>query len=90
MPAVREDHSSHLTPEQIVDYYRRAYRMVYNREPQVAHAIAEWYQANGEFVHRITLFAEITRLRDQAQKERLKQADRGVIQRLIARLKGGG
>jgi hypothetical protein len=88
MPAVREDHSSHLTPEQITDYYRRAYRMVYNREPQVEHAFAEWYQANGEIVHRITLFAEITRLRDQAQKERLKQADRSVIQRLIARLKG--
>jgi hypothetical protein len=87
MPAVQEDHSSHLTPEQITDYYRRAYRMVYNRDPQVAHAFAEWYQANGEIVHRITLFAEITRLRDQAQKERLKQADRSVIQRLIARLK---
>jgi hypothetical protein len=53
---------------------------------------AEWYQINGETVHRITVFQEITRLRTLAAEQRAQQRkppqDRGLITRLIARLRG--
>lgn len=80
-----------LTPKSIVDAFQRAYHQVYGREAQVVHMFAEWYQVNGETVHRITLFGEISRLRGLAQhqqQQRQSSTDKSVIQRLIARLRG--
>jgi hypothetical protein len=48
---------------------------------------AEWYQVNGETVHRLTLFGEISRLRSLAQQQRLAKTDRSIVQRLIAKLR---
>lgn len=76
-----------LTPQQIIDSYQRAYRHVHGQEPQVNHLFAEWYQVNGETVHRITLFGEITRLRGLAQHHRVTSTDKTLVQRLIARLR---
>lgn len=89
MTALRnDDGSATLTPNAIIDNYRRAYKMVHNHEPHVNHISAEWYQVNGETVHRITLFAEITRLRGMAQQQRLANTDKSLVQRLIAKLRG--
>ncbi|MBL8117548.1 MAG: hypothetical protein J0L63_21055 [Anaerolineae bacterium] len=80
-----------LTPQHIIDTFQRAYRRVYNRDAQVVHLFAEWYRVNGEIVHRVTLFGEITRLRELAkQQEQQRRAvpDRTMIQRLIAKLRG--
>lgn len=84
-----------LTPKSIVDTFQRAYRQVYGRDAQVVHMFAEWYQVNGETVHRVTLFGEISRLRglaqyqqQQQQRQKAASADKSVIQRLIARLRG--
>lgn len=84
-----DNNNSTLTPKQIMDTYRRAYQQVHKREPHISHQFAEWYQVNGETVHRVTLFAEISRLRGIAQQQRMnaENTDRGVIQRLIAKLR---
>ncbi len=78
-----------LSPNEIVEHYQRAYKQVHGREPQVIHMFAEWYQVNGETVHRLTLFGEISRLRSLAQQQRLAKTDKSVVQRLIAKLRGG-
>ncbi len=84
-----------LTPKHIVDSFQNAYRRVYRREAQVVHMFAEWYTVNGETVHRMTLFSEISRLnqlaRDQAAQRKPapeRSLDRSMVQRLIARLRG--
>ena len=89
------DDATTLTPRSIVDAFQRAYRQVYGRDAQVVHMFAEWYQVNGETVHRVTLFGEISRLRGLAQYQQQQRqqkekatADKSVIQRLIARLRG--
>lgn len=83
----QESNNPTLTPQQIIDHYQRAYRQVHGQEPQVAHLFAEWYQVNGETVHRITLFGEISRLRGLSQQHRVNNADKGLVNRLIARLR---
>jgi uncharacterized protein YdaU (DUF1376 family) len=78
-----------VQPAYIMDSYRRAFHLVHKREAHIAHMFDDWYQVNGETVHRLTLFREITRLRELAQKQRFGTADRSVIQRLINKLRGG-
>jgi hypothetical protein len=58
-----------LTPKHIVDAFQSAYRKVYGREAQVVHMFAEWYTVNGETVHRMTLFSEISRLNQLAREQ---------------------
>jgi hypothetical protein len=58
-----------LTPKDIVDAFQRAYRKIYGREAQVVHMFAEWYTVNGETVHRMTLFREISRLNDLVKQQ---------------------
>jgi len=96
------DHdSTTLTPKYIVDSFQSAYTQVYGREAQVVHMFAEWYTVNGETVHRMALFSETSRLRELARVQQVQQAaqeverprpkptaDRSMVQRLIARLRG--
>lgn len=77
-----------VTPELIVQEYQRAYRQLHKREAHVIHLTAEWYQVNGEMVHRLVLMREIGRLRELTQQQRMAATDRGMIQKLIARLRG--
>jgi hypothetical protein len=76
-----------ISPNEIIEHYQRAYKQIHGREPQVMHMFAEWYQVNGETVHRLTLFGEISRLRVIAQQQRLANTDRSIVQRLIAKLR---
>jgi hypothetical protein len=79
---------STLTPKLMIESYQRAYRYVHGHSPAVRHQFGEWYHVNGEIVPRSTLLAEITRLRSIAQKQRLQAADKSLVNRLIARLRG--
>lgn len=83
-----EQSDATLAPKHILENYRRAYKQVHGKEPHITHVFAEWYQVNGETVHRITLFGEITRLRALVQQQRLS-TDKSIVQRLIAKLRGG-
>ncbi|HLU10964.1 MAG TPA: hypothetical protein VK003_14935 [Oceanobacillus sp.] len=76
-----------LPPRYVVDTYRRAYEAVHGREPAVRYMGNHWYSVNGETVHRITLMEEIGRLRESSKKPNLMRADKGLIQRLISRLR---
>ena len=82
-----EQSDATLAPKHILENYRRAYKQVHGKEPHITHVFAEWYQVNGETVHRITLFGEITRLRALVQQQRLS-TDKSIVQRLIAKLRG--
>lgn len=78
-----------LSPKSIMESFYHAYLAVHKQQPQIVHMFAEWYQVNGETVHRLTLLNEITRLRDLANQQRISsKADRSIIQRLITRLRG--
>lgn len=78
-----------LTPDIIVENYERAYRRVHGRDAQIRHIGGQWYYISGETVHRITLLAEIMRLRELARRENpYEPPTRSMIQRLIARLRG--
>ena len=76
-----------LPPRYVVENYRRAYEVVNGREPFVRYMGNHWYNVNGETVHRSTLMEEIARLRTMSQRQHVAKADKGVIQRLIARLR---
>lgn len=75
-----------LTPQLIADNYRRAFKQVNGRDPQIRHLGGPWYYVNGETVHRVAVLAEITRLRDLVKRPGM--GDKGMIQRLISKLRG--
>ncbi|MDK3158909.1 hypothetical protein FBR02_19105 [Anaerolineae bacterium CFX9] len=76
-------------PRYMVDTYRQAYASVHGRDPSVRYMGNHWYSVNGETVHRATLMEEITRLRDLSeQARRPRWQDKGVINRLISKLRG--
>jgi hypothetical protein len=78
-----------LTPELIVHGYTRAYRKVYGRDPRIRHIGGQWYYVGGETVHRVSLLNETLRLHQMAPSESsYATANRGMIQRLISRLRG--
>lgn len=78
-----------LSPQSIMENYYHAYRAVHKQEPRITHMFAEWYQVNGETVHRLTLLNEISRLRGLSNQQRLASAaDKTLIQRLITKLRG--
>lgn len=80
---------STLTPQIIVDSYERVYREVHERDPHIRHIGGQWYYLNGETVHRLALFNEITHLHQVAHQRRQEQlASKSVIQRLILKLRG--
>jgi hypothetical protein len=79
---------SALPPREVIENYRRAFKSVNGKEPHVRYAGNYWFFVNNEAVHQAMLVREIARLRDLAQKQTLLSADRSVIHRLIARLRG--
>ena len=77
-----------LTPDVIVSSYERAYRKVYGRTPRIRHVGGQWYYIGDETVHRVTLMAEIVRLRHQAREQSpYAPPTRSMVQRLISRLR---
>ncbi|MCA9913962.1 MAG: hypothetical protein H6671_07350 [Anaerolineaceae bacterium] len=86
---IPDNHDTTLSPQAIMESFYHAYRAVNKQEPRVTHMFAEWYQVNGETVHRLTLLNEISRLRGIANQQRLASAaDKSLIQRLITKLRG--
>jgi hypothetical protein len=56
--------------------------------PTVRHLGGQWYYVNGETLHRVALMTETKRLRDLVKSQRQASAERNVITRLIAKLRG--
>ena len=78
-----------LTPQQMVDDYESAYRKVHGQDPRVRHIGGQWYYVGGETIHRLALLTETARLRDIARQQNpFSSPTRGMITRLIARLRG--
>ncbi len=74
-------------PRYVVENYRIAYVGAHGREPAVRYMGNHWYYVNGETVHRVTLLAEIERLRALPPKQQFRRTDRNIVQRLIDRLR---
>lgn len=87
------EQSATLPPRFIVDSFREAYARVHGREPAVRYMGNHWFSVNSETVHRATLMQEIVRLREYVAQQQVVQqprarADRGMIHKLIAKLRG--
>jgi hypothetical protein len=77
-----------LPPRYVVENYQKAYACANGRDCSVRYMGNHWYNVNGETVHRTTITQEIARLRAMSQRTGMKsKADKGVIQRLISRLR---
>lgn len=76
-----------LTPQLIINAYERAFERINGRVPSVRHLGGQWYYVNGESVHRVAILTETKRLRELAKSQQPTN-DRGLITRLIAKLRG--
>lgn len=77
-----------LPPREIVESFKLAYAKVNNCNPQIAYRGNHWYMVNGEAVHRAMVIREIARLRAMSQRQTLRQTDKSILTRLIAKLRG--
>ena len=76
-----------LTTAQIVEGYWRAYQLVYGHKPTVRYMGNQWFNVNGQMVHRSFMLSETTRLTGMARLRNRTQADKNVISRIIAKLR---
>ncbi|MBZ0276645.1 MAG: hypothetical protein K8I60_10890 [Anaerolineae bacterium] len=60
-----------LQPEYLIESYRRAHEMVHHTPAHVTCISHDWYQINGEIVHRGTILAQTAQLSALAQQEHL-------------------
>lgn len=77
-----------LTPYHITTSYRSVFRQLHGCDPHIRHMGGQWYDVNGEMVHRLALMTEISRLSDIVRRQRRTNTDKSMIQRLIGRLRG--
>jgi hypothetical protein len=82
-----------LPTDQVLFDYFHAHRLMYGQEPRIHYLGNQWYQLNGEPVHRTVLIREIDRLRglyeiqQPAPRGRAASYPRSVIQRIINKLR---
>lgn len=82
----------HTPPRYVAEIYRQTFLRIHQHEPQCLYLGNHWYNVNGELVHRAMLMDEIVRLQELlesvAPRRSLITADKSIIKRLIARLRG--
>lgn len=80
----------HTPARHMVEMYRQAFLRLHQREPICQYLGNQWFNVNGETVHRAMLHDEIVRLHDLCQslpRRSVVTAEKSVIKRLIARLR---
>lgn len=90
------DHTLTITSRDIIESYVESYRTCYLRKPSMRYLGNGWYLVDDEIVHQAIIIQETGRLqhllRQQAQQKRMApekvQERKGVVQRLIDRLRG--
>jgi hypothetical protein len=81
------------TTADLVAEYTEAYELANGWKPRIEYRGNGWYQVDNEVIHRSTLLTEIGRLRALIRQQReqeatyAKQATKGIISRLIAKLR---
>jgi hypothetical protein len=82
------------TTADLVAEYTEAYELANGWKPRIEYRGNGWYQVDNEVIHRSTLLTEIGRLRALIRQQREqeatyanKQATKGLISRLIAKLR---
>ncbi len=76
-----------LTPGDIAEGYQQLYKSMHGSSPRVQHMGGYWYKVNGEIVHRNTLIGEMHRLRDLKREQYRQKLERGLLSRLISKLR---
>lgn len=84
MTMTTSDHPS-LAAEDVVGGYMHTFKALHGRTPRVRHMGGQWFQVGSEIVHQTTLEQEVMRLRAILQKQ--QRTDKGLITRLIGRLR---
>jgi len=77
--------STVTSPEDLVSHYKRLFKMLHGKQPRIRHMSGDWYQVNGEIVHRGIVEAEIDHLKTLCRKHR--RVETNVVKKLIARLR---
>jgi hypothetical protein len=81
------------TTADLVAEYTEAYELANGWKPRIEYRGNGWYQVDNEVIHRSTLLTEIGRLRALIRQQREleksyeKQSTKGLISRLIAKLR---
>jgi hypothetical protein len=83
-----------LPTDEIMQDYLDAFWAVYGQEARILFLGNQWYQVNGQPVHRTVIQGEIERLRDLAELQRmnnnrpqLQKTQKSAVQRLISKLR---
>lgn len=89
-----------LPTDEIIEGYGKIFTSVYGQEPRINFLGNQWYQVNGEPVHRTVMLREIERLhdlwthmRETQEIEQTQQAmrppspRRNAVQKLIGKLR---
>jgi hypothetical protein len=71
----------------IVEDYGRAYQLAYGQKPRVRYMGNQWFNINGQMVHRSFLESETTRLTGMARARHRSHTDKNVVSRIIAKLR---
>ena len=74
-----------VSPKEVLKRYQHAFYNLHGKTCRSRHLHGEWYQINGEIVHRTTLEAEIDHLHTLLRQKQRPQ--KSVVQRLIDRLR---
>lgn len=74
-------------PQTLVNHFGHVYKLVYGQEPHAQYIGNQWYRVNGEMVHHRMMVDEIDHLRDLAQKQRMRSSSKGMVRRLINKLR---
>lgn len=78
--------AAQISPQQIAEAYCVSFQTLHGSTPRIRHMNGDWFQVNGEIVHRTTVEAEIDNLKMLA-KQTTRRVESGLVNRLIARLR---
>ncbi len=79
--------SNTRSPDEIIAYYGYAYKNVYGREPRMRYLGNHWFRVDGEMVHYRTMVEQIDQLRALAKRKNLNNGNKGMVRRLIDKLR---
>ena len=74
-----------VSPDSVTQGYTRSFHALHKKVPRIRHMSGDWYQVNGEIVHRSIVEAETERLKTLARKHRPLETN--IVKKLIARLR---
>jgi hypothetical protein len=80
---------STLTPDDLINEYRRLYTQAHGADPIIYYMGFGWYTLNNEVVHRRLVLEDMVRMSETISlRTRLPHPKPGIVQKLIEKLRG--